>query len=124
MSANKPIYADVFPTLGGMVILPLKEYEARVKERDHAFEQLLEKGRRIEELRGEVEGLKMDKTAIDDHLVACFQALEGIKFSAGEILGGSASCTYVYVAAARIKKLCEDALLNRVESKEGEEDKA
>ena len=121
MSAKKSIEVDVLQTLGGMVILPLKEYEARVKERDYVFEQLREKERRIEELRGEVEGLKMDKTAIDNHLVACFQALNGIMFSAGEILGGSASCAYVHVAAARIKKLCEDALLNRVESKEGEE---
>ena len=121
MSAKKSIEVDVLQTLGGMVILPLKEYEARVKERDYVFEQLREKERRIEELRGEVEGLKMDKTAIDNHLVACFQALNGNKFSAGEILGGSASCAYVHVAAARIKKLCEDALLNRVESKEGEE---
>ena len=122
MSAGKCMEVEFF-NLGGMVLLPLKEYDARVKERDYAFEQLLENGRRIEELRGEVEGLKQDKDAIDAHLVACFQALQAIKFSAGEILGGSASCAYVHVAAARIKKLCEDALLNRVESKEGEEAK-
>lgn len=106
---------------GGIVVLPLEEYEAKNRGMNYAFEQLREKERRIEELRGEVEGLKQDKTAIDNHLVACFQALQGIKFSAGEILSGSASCTYVYVAAAKIKKICEDALLNRVGSKEGEE---
>lgn len=104
----------------GIVVLPLKEYEAKNHGMNYAFEQLREKERRIEELRGEVEGLKQDKDAIDDHLASCFEALNKIKAIAQEILG-DVSARYMHGKAAKIEKLCDDGLLNRIENKEGEE---
>lgn len=104
----------------GIVVLSLKEYEERVKERDYAFEQLLEKGRRIEEMRGEVEGLKQDKDATSDYLVSCFEAMTKIKAIAQEILG-DVTARYMHKKAAEIEKLCDDGLLTRIENKEGEE---
>jgi len=104
----------------GIVVLPVNEYEATKQSLAYALEQLHEKERRIEELRGEVEGLKMDKAAIDDHLAACFEALNKIKAIAQGILG-SVSHRYMHGRAAEIEKLCDDGLLNRIENNEGEE---
>lgn len=113
----------------GIVVLSLKEYEERVKERDYAFEQLhahevqsQQMADEIKEMRGEVEGLKQDKDATSDYLVSCFEALTKIKAIAHEILGDTlVGIRYMHEKAAEIEKLCDDGLLNRVESKEGEE---
>ncbi|MBQ9345440.1 MAG: hypothetical protein IJT88_09535 [Kiritimatiellae bacterium] len=111
----------------GIVVLSLKEYEARVKELDYAFEQLnaheaqsRQMADEIKEMRGEVEGLKQDKDATSDYLVSCFEALTKIKAIAQEILG-AVSARYMHGKAAEIEKLCDDGLLNRIENKEGEE---
>ena len=104
----------------GIVVLPVKEYEATKQSLAYAFEQLREKEQQLNRMRGEVEGLKQDKDAIDSHLVACFQAFRRIQDCAGEIVAG-ASHAYMNSKASEIEKLCQAALENRLESKEGEE---
>ena len=94
----------------GIVVLPLKEYE-ELKQSTNYFRELLDnKEKQLDAAKAEVESLRCDLESHNELITQHFKAFKAIKFSAQEILGGSASCAYVPTAASRIVKACDENL--------------